>query len=119
MRVRRCVARLQHHCRRHHFILTAGHGLCAYPQDFDNACAAYQKAIEMESDHLFELNFAITLCNNGDYEQARGHFLEFERLFQALDSETKNSDAEVLEQRQSLSHILLVDADEDGEDGQD
>ena len=62
-----------------------------------------------ESDHLFELNFSITLYNNGDYEQARTHFLEFERLFQALDSETKNSDAEVLEQRQALSHFLLVD----------
>lgn len=78
--------------------------------DFENAVSAYQKAIDMESDHLFELNFAITLCNNGDYDTAREHFLEFERLFQVLDSETKNSDAEVLEQRQSLSNMLLIDS---------
>ena len=36
--------------------------------DFDNACSAYEKAIEMESDHLFELNYAITLCNNGEWK---------------------------------------------------
>ena len=32
--------------------------------DFENSCSAYEKAIEMESDHLFELNYAITLFNN-------------------------------------------------------
>eukprot|EP01047_Picozoa_sp_COSAG01_P038510 COSAG01_NODE_3129_length_6538_cov_5.398354_2_plen_357_part_00 len=79
--------------------------------DFENAVSAYEKAIEMESDHLFELNFAITLCNNGEFDAAKHHFLEFEKLFQALDSETKNSDADVLDQRQALSHILLVDGD--------
>jgi Bardet-Biedl syndrome 4 protein len=28
--------------------------------DFANACSAYEKAIDMESDHMFHLNFAIT-----------------------------------------------------------
>ena len=32
--------------------------------DFDNACQAYEKAIEMEEDHLFRLNYAITLFNS-------------------------------------------------------
>ena len=27
--------------------------------DFENACSAYEKAIEMESDHLFHLNYFI------------------------------------------------------------
>ena len=31
--------------------------------DFDNACSAYEKAIDMESDHLFHLNYAVTLFN--------------------------------------------------------
>ena len=31
--------------------------------DFENACSAYEKAIDMEADHLFELNYAITLYN--------------------------------------------------------
>ena len=29
-------------------------------EDFDNSCSAYEKAIEMESDHLFELNYAVS-----------------------------------------------------------
>jgi Bardet-Biedl syndrome 4 protein len=34
--------------------------------DFDSACAAFQKALEMESnDCTIFLNFAITLYNNG------------------------------------------------------
>jgi tetratricopeptide (TPR) repeat protein len=33
--------------------------------DFEYACEAYEKAIEMEADHLFELNYAITLYNHG------------------------------------------------------
>eukprot|EP01052_Picozoa_sp_SAG31_P040657 SAG31_NODE_5941_length_2247_cov_1.585661_3_plen_191_part_00 len=80
--------------------------------DFDNACSAYEKAIEMESDHLFELNYAITLCNHGEYDKARQHFLEFDKLFSDLDSDTKNSDPEVLEQRQALSSMLLMQDDE-------
>eukprot|EP00741_Cyanophora_paradoxa_P015999 tig00000042_g15445.t1 len=84
--------------------------------DFDNACSAYEKAIEMERraanqtaslpDHLFELNYAITLYNSGEQDKARQHFLEFERLFAELDEETRGSDPEVLEQRQALSHLL-------------
>lgn len=49
--------------------------------DFENACSAYEKAIEMESDHLFHLNYAITLYNNEEAERAQTHFLEFETLF--------------------------------------
>ena len=73
----------------------------------------------------------ITLCNNSEYEKAKEHFMAFERIFQVrpptaragraarprprpagqeLDSETKNADPKVLEQRQTLSHVLLLDA---------
>ena len=34
------------------------------------------------SDHLFHLNFAITLFNNGDKRRSKNHFKEFDRLFQ-------------------------------------
>uniref|UniRef100_A0A7S3GDF2 Uncharacterized protein n=1 Tax=Palpitomonas bilix TaxID=652834 RepID=A0A7S3GDF2_9EUKA len=74
--------------------------------DFENACSAYEKAIEMESDYMFELNYSITLYNNGDVEKAKQHFVEFERLFQELDEETKNADPDVLEQRQALVMLL-------------
>merc|ERR1711975_199692 len=52
--------------------------------DFENACSAYEKAIEMEEDHLFE------------------------QLFEKLDDDTKNSDPEVLEQRQALATLLQL-----------
>lgn len=71
--------------------------------DFENACSAYEKAINMyththtthtqtskktnksknkrkhntqhrESDHLFELNYSITLYNHGEVESATTHF---------------------------------------------
>eukprot|EP00899_Mesostigma_viride_P005871 jgi/Mesvir1/15285/Mv06500-RA.1 len=74
--------------------------------DFENACSAYEKAIDMESDHLFELNYAITLYNNGEHERSRQHFEEFKRLFEELDEETKSADSEVLEQKQTLAVLL-------------
>ena len=46
--------------------------------DFDNACQAYEKAIEMEEDHLFHLNYAITLMNNSETSRAQQHFAKFE-----------------------------------------
>ena len=58
--------------------------------DFDNACQAYEKAIEMEEDHLFRLNYAITLANNDDAPRAAEHFAEFERLYEKLDDEAAN-----------------------------
>lgn len=74
--------------------------------DFDNACAAYEKAIDMESDHLFHLNYAVTLLNHGEVDRARGQFEEFERLFNELDDETKGSDPDVLTQRNLVSRAL-------------
>ena len=50
--------------------------------DFENACSAYEKAIDMESDHLFHLNYAITLYNNEDFDNSEKHFIAFEKLFQ-------------------------------------
>lgn len=138
--------------------------------DFDNACSAYEKAIEMEEcarrgahavghtrhnaaqdntslrvqhaailpmrspfarslpstqhcashprihtslcrprprrDHLFELNFSITLYNNDEIEKAAEHFRKFEELYAKLDDDTKNSDPDIAEQRQALAALL-------------
>jgi Bardet-Biedl syndrome 4 protein len=78
-------------------------------EDFDNACSAYEKALELEKyfsllskltnlrrDHVFELNYAISLYNRGELEKSRLHFLSFENLFLQLDEETKNSDTDIL-----------------------
>eukprot|EP00735_Rhodelphis_limneticus_P006966 TRINITY_DN19443_c0_g1::TRINITY_DN19443_c0_g1_i1::g.17063::m.17063 TRINITY_DN19443_c0_g1::TRINITY_DN19443_c0_g1_i1::g.17063 ORF type:complete len:409 (+),score=37.38,sp/Q96RK4/BBS4_HUMAN/53.54/6e-136,TPR_11/PF13414.1/3,TPR_11/PF13414.1/1.1e-12,TPR_11/PF13414.1/1.3e-09,TPR_11/PF13414.1/2.2e-08,TPR_11/PF13414.1/8e-12,TPR_11/PF13414.1/0.00013,TPR_11/PF13414.1/0.05,TPR_2/PF07719.12/1.2e+03,TPR_2/PF07719.12/0.28,TPR_2/PF07719.12/0.00044,TPR_2/PF07719.12/1e-05,TPR_2/PF07719.12/5.6e-05,TPR_2/PF07719.12 len=74
--------------------------------DFENACSSYEKAICMESDHIFSLNYAITLFNNGDLEKARHVAEEFERQYQELDEETKSADPDVVEQRQGLLTAL-------------
>jgi len=39
----------------------------AHLDDYDNACQAYEKALELEQDHTVSLNYAITLFNKGDY----------------------------------------------------
>jgi Bardet-Biedl syndrome 4 protein len=74
--------------------------------DFENACSAYEKAIDMESDHMFELNYAITLYNHDEIEEARHHLIQFEKLFQELEEEERESDPTVLEARQRLSAAL-------------
>merc|ERR1711924_38592 len=74
--------------------------------DFANACSAYEKAIDMESDHMFHLNYAIALYLHEEEDKAAKHFADFERLFAKLDDEAKNSDPEVNEQRPLLQDAL-------------
>ena len=74
--------------------------------DFENACSAYEKAIEMEEDHLFQLNYAITLYNRNALDRAAEHYTEFERLFAKLDDDARNADPEVVEQSKSLQAAL-------------
>jgi len=75
--------------------------------DFDNACSAYEKALELDpDDHLFHLNFAITLFNNEEVERAHHHFVRFEKVFQELDPELRDADPDVLNQRSVLSKAL-------------
>merc|ERR1712086_707745 len=74
--------------------------------DFDNACSAYEKALELEEDHVFHLNYAITLFNNEEVERAQAHFVQFERLFGELDPAMKDNDPDVILQRTTLSNAL-------------
>jgi len=75
--------------------------------DFANACSAYEKAIDMESDHMFHMNFAITLFNHGDAAEAKRQFLLFDELYSQLDEEQRGADPEVLEQRSLLEQVLM------------
>jgi Bardet-Biedl syndrome 4 protein len=105
--------------------------------DFENACSAFDKAIEMERydceavegsgrielmrllclawprlagrgrDHMFHLNYAITLYNNDEMERAKVQFDRFEEIFEALDEEARSADPEVQEQRQALLNALV------------
>jgi len=75
--------------------------------DFENACSGYEKAIDLDNDYLFHLNYAITLYHNGHLEQARQHYLDFRRLFDALDNDAKGSDSDVLEVRNVFDRLLI------------
>jgi Bardet-Biedl syndrome 4 protein len=57
-------------------------------------------------DHLFHLNYAITLYNNDEMERAKIQFDRFEEIYETLDEEAKNSDPEVNEQRHTLLNVL-------------
>uniref|UniRef100_A0A7S2QUY1 Uncharacterized protein n=1 Tax=Chlamydomonas chlamydogama TaxID=225041 RepID=A0A7S2QUY1_9CHLO len=77
--------------------------------DFENACAAYEKAIQMAGhpgETVFHLNYAIMLCTHKQYDTAKQHLAQFRILFDAQDEETKNSDTEILEQAHALGQLL-------------
>ena len=74
--------------------------------DFENACSAYEKALALEKDHLFHLNYAATLFNNGHVEKAREHFAEFQAMYSQLDYEAKKNDAATLEMQETLAAAL-------------
>ncbi|CAM9161315.1 unnamed protein product [Chrysoparadoxa australica] len=52
----------------------------AHLDDFDNACSAYEKALELEADHVTHLNYAVTLFNNDEPELAAEQFQQHEQL---------------------------------------
>ena len=74
--------------------------------DYDNACAAYEKALTMESDHVFELNYAITLYNHKDYTASRAHLAAFEKLWASVDEETKQAERDTETAHQQLIREL-------------
>lgn len=73
--------------------------------DFENACISYERAIELEKDHLFYLNYAATLANHGEYERAKRQHMEFARIYKTLDDKAKN-DADVIELHKTLKAAL-------------
>eukprot|EP00823_Brevimastigomonas_motovehiculus_P007131 TRINITY_DN6147_c0_g1_i1.p1 TRINITY_DN6147_c0_g1~~TRINITY_DN6147_c0_g1_i1.p1 ORF type:complete len:482 (-),score=97.88 TRINITY_DN6147_c0_g1_i1:103-1548(-) len=76
--------------------------------DFDNACAAYEKALEMEADHTFELNYSISLYSHNQLDKAKLHFKAFKALWDKLENDSKTSDPEVVEQAMELSRLLSI-----------
>lgn len=76
--------------------------------DFNHACSAYERAIDMEKDHLFELNYAISLHNNGQIDEAKQHFGEFQKLWAELDEESKGADPDAVSMMKMLKKKLAV-----------
>ncbi|CAB1121347.1 unnamed protein product [Ectocarpus sp. CCAP 1310/34] len=77
-------------------------------EDFDNACSAYDKALELDDgggDYLTHLNYAVTLLNNDEQERAAEHYASFKKIFEALDPDTER-DQEVVASSQALENSL-------------
>ncbi len=66
--------------------------------DFENSCAAYDKAVELGgSDYLVHLNYAITLISNDEVERARENFEKFETIFGNAKSAADDNSSSLLD----------------------
>jgi len=76
--------------------------------DVENSRAAYNKALSLKSDFLFELNYAATLYNFDLLEESLAHFRRFEELFR---DQPNNAPVEpdVLTQREALARAHGID----------
>jgi len=77
--------------------------------DFENACSAYDKAIEIETDYLTHLNYAITLYNNDEMEKAKEQYERFETLSNELGQDFE-PDEDMLIQKKALKDVLYGSA---------
>ena len=77
--------------------------------DFDNACNAYERAIEMDSDYLFHLNYAITLYKHQKFRESMEQFRRASRLFDELDEESKSNDMDAMKRLAQLEKALRVE----------
>ena len=74
-------------------------------EDFESACQAFEKALELESnDCTIYLNYAIVLYNRGYNTLALELFHASEKIFETLDDDEK--EPEMLEQREALAEML-------------
>ena len=65
-------------------------------EDFDNSCAAYDKAVELApEDTLTHLNYTITLFSNDELERARKQYAKFETLYHRLVDEGGEIDPDI------------------------
>ena len=74
--------------------------------DFENSCAAYEKALELSDDYVTLLNYAITLYSNDEPERAQKQFARFESAFRRQREEGADVDPDVLAQADLLRATL-------------
>lgn len=75
-------------------------------EDFENSCAAYDKALELSDDYFTHLNYAVTLYSNDEIEKARKHFNKFDTLFKRQSEENTDIDPDVRVQADLLRKAL-------------
>ena len=76
--------------------------------DNRNSCASFKRALEMKKEPTTYFNYAITLYNQGNEEEAKKMFNEGERMFQESDTKSRDSEPEMLEQRKELVKALNI-----------
>jgi len=74
-------------------------------EDFDNACAAYDKALELGPEPVTILNYAITLSLNGETKRSKELLKRFDAAV-AVAAQEPEADAEVAVQAQLLREAL-------------
>ncbi|KAG2433899.1 hypothetical protein HXX76_008252 [Chlamydomonas incerta] len=77
--------------------------------DYDNACAAYDKAIQMAGvpgEPVFHLNYAILQYQSKQYDAAKLQLHAFQALWGDMDEEARRADPEVGEQAALLGQLL-------------
>ncbi|PNW76079.1 hypothetical protein CHLRE_12g548650v5 [Chlamydomonas reinhardtii] len=77
--------------------------------DYDNACAAYDKAIQMAGvpgEPVFHLNYAILQYQSKQYDAAKLQLHAFRALWGDMDEEARRADPEVGEQAALLGQLL-------------
>ena len=77
--------------------------------DIDNAIAAYEKAIAMESDHLFHLNFAITCWLQDRKDRAKQQWTLFMAMWNEMGEEMRGADNEVVEMMVEMERAMAQD----------
>lgn len=79
-------------------------------QDFDRACATYEKSLQLEEDYTTLLNYAITLYHNREIERATVQFMRFDKVLQAhiLKYGATEIDYEVTQQSEIMHSLLNV-----------
>lgn len=83
--------------------------VCCRLDDFENSCAAYNKAVELSynEDYLTLLNYAITLFANDEVERSREYFARFSVCMNSLE-DTSDVDPEVFAQSNLLRNALTA-----------
>ena len=74
-------------------------------EDFENACLAYERAIELEDEYTFRLNFGIMLAKGGHFPLAAEQLAKFEELWAEGDDATKAMDPDIEIQANLLRNI--------------
>jgi len=75
--------------------------------DFDNACTAYRKALEMdEDDYTTRLNYAVTLYRNGELDDARRELDKAEELIREAETQQDDIDPDVPAMATALREVL-------------